>query len=90
MMRPADCNRIHFACDGSIDLINTVPPEMIRTGDTASALDLDDVPCLWRCIGTVSGGFGWETIGPRTEDGLDKCIQECDLMCVVANEKEAS
>jgi len=88
MKRPNNCKRIHFSCDGSIDLINIVPHAMVRAGDTASGTDVEDRTLfLWECVAvTDRGGAAWHCVEAWTEDAAKARVLAADIVAVVSSQ----
>ena len=84
MKRPNNCKRIHFSCDGSIDLINIVPRDV---GDTASGTDVADRTLfLWECVATTErGGAAWHCVEEWTEDATKQRVLAADIVAVVSS-----
>lgn len=86
--RPDDVKLVHYACDGSIALINLVPRHFIRVGDTASGKDVDGERYFWKAIqgevrDGVQGNIVWER-GEAWDARLDADhVSACDLLCIV-------
>jgi hypothetical protein len=85
MERPKNCKRIHFSLNGTIALTKKLPPDLLRTGDTASGSDPDDLVTLfWRC--TVSRDrIAWTEVEPWTEERADEYVADADMMCIVTD-----
>ena len=88
--RPADAKRVHFACDGSIALLDDLAQSTFRVGDTASGSDrLDAGLRMWTCVAIGRSGPAWTHV-PWTEDLAQDAVKACDLMVIVNAPSTAS
>jgi hypothetical protein len=88
MTRPANCNRIHFSCDGTIAITERIDPELIRDGDTASALDLNgDGPFFWRCARGLE--IAWRKVEAWSPERAHVYVGPgaADLVCIVSDDE---
>ena len=87
MKRPDNCKRVHFSCDGSIALINRVPFDMLREGDTASGVNPADAGrlWLWRCESAADRIGHWRPIEQWNEATAGRFVREADMLAVVSD-----
>jgi hypothetical protein len=78
-----DGDRWHFSVDGSINLLELIPAEKFRDGDTASGQHpVLGTLMLWRFR---QAGLAWEPAAPWSKRDARKAVEAAALVLVVTD-----
>lgn len=84
-VRRDDVGRIHYSCDGTTDLLSSLPGEMLRVGDTATAQHRDSGDWLLLRVDRIVRPHGalWGIDDAWTDARASERIEAADIVVLV-------